>query len=95
MLLPLTSRNKIKEGIVMFTIQVFSYAIMCINYRAVAMAHYHQAAITDFTIAAINFLVIRKIAKSEEAMHQWFGYVLGSVAGSYLGIYLSVIFNAK
>lgn len=84
---------KFNEALTMFVIQVFLYAVMCINYRAVALVHYHQAALTDFTVAAINFLVIRKIAKSEESLHQWLGYVAGSVGGSYLGIYLSVTLN--
>jgi len=48
------------------------------------------AAVSDFTIASLNFFVIRKIAKSEDSLHQWLGYVMGSVSGSYLGIWLSI-----
>ena len=85
--------NKLKEFGLMFIIQVVSYGLLCINYRAVALAHYHEAAITDFTIASMNFFIIRKIAQSNDAFHQWIGYVLGSVVGSYLGIYVSVLIN--
>jgi hypothetical protein len=85
---------KLKEAALLFIIQLFLYGLLCINYRAVALAHYHEAAISDFTIASMNFFVIRKIAKGEDALHQWIGYVLGSVAGSYIGIYLSILLNS-
>jgi len=85
--------KKIKEASLLFIIQVILYGILCINYRAVADAQYHLAAISDFTIASLNFFVIRKISKSEEAFHQWFGYVSGSVVGSYLGIYISTLLH--
>jgi hypothetical protein len=83
--------GKLKEASTLFIIQVFMYGLLCINYRAVAGAHYHHAAVSDFIIASFSFFVIRKIARSEDAMHQWLGYVLGSVAGSYLGIYISTL----
>lgn len=82
--------TKLKEAGILFLIQVVLYGLLCINYRAVAEAHYNLAALSDFTVASLNFFVIRKIAKSDEALHQWVGYVAGSVAGSYLGIWLSV-----
>jgi len=81
---------KLKEFLLLFAIQLLLYGILCINFRAVAETQYHLAAVSDFTIASLNFFVIRKIAKSEDSLHQWFGYVAGSVAGSYLGIWLSV-----
>jgi len=84
-------KKKLKEASILFLIQIFLYGILCINFRAVSQAHYHQAAISDFIIASLNFFVIRKIAKSEDEIHQWLGYVLGSVAGSYLGIYASTL----
>ena len=86
--------SKLKEALTLFFIQVALYGLLCINFRAVALAHYNESAITDFTIASMNFFIIRKIAQSNEAYHQWIGYALGSVAGSYLGIYLSVLINS-
>lgn len=85
--------TKFKEAAILFAIQIVLYSILCINYRAVAETQYNLAAISDFTIASLNFFVIRKIAKSEEALHQWAGYVLGSVAGSYIGIYISTLLH--
>lgn len=85
--------QKFKEAATLFAIQIVLYGILCINFRAVAQAEYNIAAISDFTVASLNFFVIRKIAKSEDAIHQWAGYVLGSVAGSYLGIYISTLIH--
>lgn len=85
--------KKIKEATLLFFIQVASYSILCINFRAVANADYHEAALTDFMLASMSFFIIRKIARSEDAIHQWLGYVAGSVTGSYLGIFLSTLIN--
>lgn len=86
-------KNKIKEAFILCIIQIVLYGILCINFRAVASAEYHKAALTDFLVASLNFFVIKKIAGSTDALHQWIGYVTGSVIGSYLGIYLSVYFS--
>lgn len=84
--------HKIKEFFTLFVIQIISYTIFCINFRAVADAHYHTAALSDFMIASINFFVIRKIAHGQDNLHQWLGYALGSVVGSYVGIWISSTF---
>jgi hypothetical protein len=86
-------KTKIKEALILFFIQILMYGLLCINYRAVAQTEYHVAAVSDFAIASFSFFVIRKIAKSDDAFHQWIGYVLGSVVGSYLGIYLSTLLH--
>jgi len=84
--------TKLKEASVLFFIQVLSYTIWCINFRAVAEAQYHIAAISDFMIASIQFFVIKKIASGHDQLHQWAGYALGSVVGSYVGIWISATF---
>lgn len=86
-------KDKIKKALVLCVIQIILYGILCINFRAVASAEYHKAALTDFLIASLNFFVIKKISSNTDALHQWIGYVVGSVIGSYLGIYLSIYFN--
>jgi len=86
-------RQKLKEASTLFFIQIALYGLLCINYRAVAQVQYNTAALSDFMIASFSFFVIRKIAKSEDALHQWIGYVAGSVAGSYLGIYTSTLIH--
>ena len=87
------NKQKLKESITLFIIQLILYGILCINFRAVADAEYHLAALSDFTIASLNFFVIKKISKGEDALHQWLGYVIGSVVGSYLGIYISTLLH--
>jgi hypothetical protein len=86
-------KQKLKEAALLFFIQICSYSLLCINFRAVAQTQYHAAALTDFALASMSFFIIRKIARSEDAVHQWIGYVLGSVAGSYLGIYISTLIH--
>jgi len=86
-------KQKLKEASILFFIQIALYGLLCINYRAIAQVQYNTAAVSDFMIASLNFFIIRKIAKSEDALHQWLGYVLGSVAGSYLGIYISTLIH--
>jgi uncharacterized membrane protein YfcA len=84
--------TKLKEASVLFFIQLLSYTIWCVNFRAVANAQYHTAAMSDFMIASIQFFVIRKIAQGQDHLHQWMGYAAGSVVGSYLGIWISSTF---
>lgn len=81
--------TKLKESSVLFFIQLLNYTIWCINFRAVADTHYNTAAASDFMLASIQFFVIRRIAHGQDHLHQWAGYALGSVAGSYLGIWIS------
>jgi hypothetical protein len=82
---------KIKEFLLMFAIQVATYSIICINYRAVAQAHYAWSALSDFIFASLSYFVIKRIATSDNTFHQWLGYALGGVVGSVLGIYLSTV----
>lgn len=82
---------KIKEFSIMFAIQIVSYSLLCINFRAVAQAHYLFASLSDFAIATLTYFVIKRIAHSDNTLHQWLGYALGGVAGSLLGIWLSTV----
>jgi len=86
-------KTKIKDSLIMFLIQLVNYTLLVINYRAVAQANYIWAGILDFAIASFSFFIIKKIAKSEDSMHLWLGYSFGGLAGSWLGIYLSLIIH--
>lgn len=81
--------SKIGEATILFAVQTVLYGVMCINTRAIAEVDYAAAIASDFAIASLNFFVIRKIAQGGDAVHQWVGYVLGSLAGTAGGIYLS------
>jgi hypothetical protein len=82
---------KVKEFLLMFAIQVVSYGLLCINFRAVAQAHYLWASLSDFAIATLGYFVLKHLATSASTVHQWLGYAFGGVAGSILGIYLSTV----
>jgi hypothetical protein len=83
--------TKIKEFALMFIIQVTSYSLLCINFRAVAQAHYFWASLSDFAIATLGYFVLKHLATSASTVHQWLGYALGGVVGSLLGIWLSTV----
>ena len=78
-----------KESLWLFVVQIVLFGLLCVNFRAIASADYHTAAVSDFIIASLQFFVIKKIADSDESIKHWIGYTLGSVAGCYLGIYIS------
>jgi hypothetical protein len=82
---------KIKEFLIMFAIQVTSYSLLCINFRAVAQAHYTWSALSDFVFASLSYFIIKRIAHSDNTFHQWLGYALGGVVGSLFGIWLSTV----
>jgi hypothetical protein len=80
-----------KESITLFIVQTVLFSVLCVNFRAIAFAHYHTAVISDFIVASLQFFVIKRIADSDSSVSHWAGYTFGSVAGSYLGIYISTI----
>lgn len=82
------TRDKLKSGMVLFWSQILLYTILVVNYRAVAQAEYSMTVITDFAFASVNFVLIRRIAKSDTNL-DWICYTVGSVFGSVSGIYVS------
>lgn len=81
--------QKIKEFFLFFAIQLLLYLLLVVNYRFVAWVNYPGTVITDFVIASFNFFVVRKIAKSENALHQWAGYAIGGAVGGVVGLWIS------
>ena len=84
-------RNDIKDALILFFAQMLSFAIITINYRAVAQASYLWSALTDILVAGLSYFVIRKIAKSKDSACQWFGFTIGSAIGTIIGIYISLL----
>jgi hypothetical protein len=70
---------------------MLSFAIITINYRAVAQASYLWSALTDILVAGLSYFVIRRIAKSKDSVCQWFGFTIGSAIGTIIGIYISLL----
>ncbi len=87
------SWKHIRDAMIMFIIQTFNYGMMVVNYRAVAQANYFWSALSDFMLATFSFFVIKKIANSDDSWHLWFGYAMGGVAGSLLGIEISLLIH--
>lgn len=83
-----------RQAVALFIVQTILFSVLCVNFRAIASAHYHTAAASDFVIASLQFFVIKKIADSDDSVKHWVGYTLGSVVGSYLGIYISTLITA-
>jgi positive regulator of sigma E activity len=84
-------RKDIKDSFILFFAQMLSFAIITINYRAVAQASYLWSALTDILVAGLSYFVIRRIAKSKDSVCQWFGFTIGSAIGTIIGIYISLL----
>ena len=83
-------RKDIQDAFILFGAQMLSFAIITINYRAVAQASYIWSVATDLIIASLSYFVVRKIAKSKESVCQWAGFAIGSAIGTVIGIWLSL-----
>ena len=90
--LPMTDikRKDIQDAFILFGAQMLSFAIITINYRAVAQASYLWSVLTDLIIASLSYFVVKKIAKSENSVCQWAGFAVGSAIGTVIGIWLSL-----
>jgi hypothetical protein len=84
-------RNDIKDSFILFFAQMLSFAIITINYRAVAQASYFWSASTDIIVAGLSYFVIRRIAKSKDSVCQWLGFTIGSAIGTIIGIFVSLL----
>ena len=82
-------RRDIKDAFILFFAQMLSFAIITINYRAVAQASYLWSALTDVVVAGLSYFVVRRIAKSKDSICQWIGFTLGSATGTVIGIWIS------
>ncbi len=77
-----------------FCVQFTSYALVVANGRAYVLGDYMWTAVTDASIAALNFIVLRKMVKdSGEELHgpSLAGYVIGGTLGSLAAIYITKI----
>lgn len=72
----------------MFFVQCLSYFLITMNQRAIAIGLYFWTGITDLAFASINFVIIKRVAKSESNW-AWAGYTVGGVVGSLSAIFLT------
>ena len=78
----------LREFFLFFMIQILSYSILTVNFRAVANGQLTRALVSDGINATFSFFVIRRIAKSDDSVVGWAGYVAGSLIGTTIGMYL-------
>jgi membrane protease subunit (stomatin/prohibitin family) len=90
--LPMTNITKkdIQDAFILFGAQMLSFAIITINYRAVAQASYIWSITTDLVIASLSYFVVKRIAKSKNSICQWAGFAIGSAIGTAIGIFVSL-----
>ena len=84
-------RKDIKDSFFLFFAQMLSFAIITINYRAVAQASYIWSILTDLVVAGLSYFVVRKILKTKDSVGQWAGFTIGSAIGTAIGIFISQI----
>ena len=72
-----------------FGLQFLLYFLVTVNFRAIAQARYGWTILTDASISAAQFWIIRKVGGSAESLVALGGFVCGGAAGSSAGIYLS------
>ncbi len=83
--------KNIKDCFFLFFAQMLSFAIITINYRAVAQASYVWSVLTDLIVGGLSYFVVKKIAKSKESKAQWIGFAIGSGVGTAIGIWISKV----
>jgi hypothetical protein len=95
--MPMTEvkRKDIKDSFILFFAQMLSFAIITINYRAVAQADYLWSALSDVIVAGLSYFVVRRIIKSKDSIAQWIGFTIGSATGTVIGIFASIIILGK
>ena len=84
-----TSHGRLSEFFVFFTVQTCQYALIVANMRAVVIRSYLWMSVTDAFLASMSFLILKRIAERKDTATQALGYVLGSVTGGILGLWIS------
>jgi uncharacterized protein YqgC (DUF456 family) len=89
-------RETFNEAVVLFFAQIILCTVIAINYRSISQAHYIYTALSSMGIAGITYFLIQRISdnhkkrkKSKERDFAWIGFMLGSVVGDIIGIFIS------
>jgi hypothetical protein len=87
----------IKTAAALGIMQLVNWCLCTISWRAVSQANYPAAIVNDAILASLQFFVIRRMVKSQDegSLIQWAGYTLGGVAGTVVGIWLSLWWLGK
>jgi hypothetical protein len=82
--------RRLRAAALLFIVQIFNYAAIAVYTRLVAQAATVPAVALDAVFAAINFFVIRRIARSEDDPFGFAAYVGGSALGTFIGIWITL-----
>lgn len=89
-------REGFNEVVVLFFAQVILCTVIAINYRSISQAHYIYTSLSSMSIAGITYFLIQRISdnhkkrkKSKQRDFTWIGFMIGSVVGDIVGIYIS------
>ena len=85
----------VKEALILFFVQIIQCTVIAINYRSISQANYPITALSAAAIAGITYFLIRRISDNSNEKRNmniaWIGFMLGSVVGDIVGIYVSKI----
>ncbi len=69
-----------------FAVQTVNYVILVYNIRMIAAGNVPAALITDAFYASFLFYQIHRISHDKRTWGAFFGFVAGSVAGTFIGM---------
>lgn len=72
-----------------FFVQLLQYSILVVNFRVVAHGSYIGTAVTDLILAFNGFFIMQRVAKATKHS-ETAAYVIGSVTGSMIALWLSI-----
>lgn len=81
--------KKLRGLLLIFLGQFLAYGIVVVNTRSFTTDNYILTAISDMLLASLNFYIIRRIVRDEEATLDLLFYVAGGVVGSLVFMYIS------
>jgi hypothetical protein len=82
--------NQLQEAGRMFLLQMFNYGLMALSYRVLAVGILWLTMVVDGIYSILAFSMIRQVAAADPKNPlARIGYVLGSVAGTGVGVVVS------
>ena len=78
-----------RSGVILFFIQVMLTFVAAFNMRSIAQANYEWTILSEIIAGLMIFLSVREIADRANSVQKCTGFILGSVVGSVIGIFLS------
>lgn len=81
--------KKLKTAAILALLNMMSYFLLTIDFRATAQANILWSIISNAAIALLTFTILKRIVEAKTKM-ECFGYIVGGTLGNVLGIYLTL-----